>query len=92
MSGQTNLHDVLDIVSRILIWSFLFTMVLVILWFCIIALGGEMPYRAHSAFPHLSAEKFSLVHYSLMIWAKVLAFVLFLFPYLAIRIVMRARA
>ncbi len=91
MNETTGQDQALRTTARILIWCFVFSMALLTLWFGFVALGGGLVYRLHGLFFDISEQHFALTHYLGMALMKISAFVFFLFPYIAIRIVLRDR-
>jgi len=90
MSQSSNSDDPLQAIARVLLWCFVMSMALLLLWSCLIVFAGDMIYGVHSRFLDMTRQQFNLVHYALMVATKVGVFVLFLFPYVAIRLVQRA--
>lgn len=91
MPDPVRLDDALRTVADVLLWCFILSVALLVLWFCIIVLAGGPVYRLHCLFFEISRRHFALVHYGGMGLAKVGAVSLFLFPYVAIRIVLGKR-
>ena len=91
MNESTNLNDLLKVFSTVLIWCFALSAAFILLWFCLIAFGGDLIYRLHSIFYDMPRGHFALAHYCGMAFAKVGAFGLFLFPYIGVRVVLRRR-
>ena len=66
--------------------------VLVLLfWLGALALGGDLAYSVHAKIVPISREQFYVINYAGGLMTKATIFVLFLFPYIAIRLVIRKR-
>ncbi len=82
----------LEVVSRILLGAFLLGMGLLVVWFAALMLFGDFVYALHSPFFKIGRTQFDAIHYAGMAFTKILLFVVFLFPYLAVRWTLRRRA
>ena len=91
MDGPNGRDGALRTTSEVLIWCFAFSMGMLLVWFGFVALAGDWVYSVHSCFFDISREHFALTHYLGMAFWKVGAFMLFLFPALAVRLVLRKR-
>jgi hypothetical protein len=83
--------ELLHAVSRVLVVAFLLGMALLVVWFGAFMLFGDFIYTTHGAFFKISRAHFDAIHYAGMAFTKIILFVGFLFPYLAIRGVLRTR-
>ena len=93
MSETTGFEDGLRTVGKVLLWCFVFSMAMLALWFGMIALAAGPIRRLHGLLmPPLTPDHFALVHYAGMAGLKVAAIMLFGFPCVAIRIVLRKRS
>jgi len=91
VSEPNNVDDALVAISKVLIWCFVFSFVLMLVWFVLFVLPGNIVYRVHSLFFEISEPQLEIVHYCGMALMKMVSFWLFLFPYVAIRLVLRSR-
>ena len=89
MADVADARNALHAVARVLMWCVLLSGAILLLWFCMLAFAGEWVYRMHSQFIPVSREHFAFVHYGGLALFKGAVLVLFLVPYLAIRIVLR---
>ncbi len=88
MTGQE--QDLfLERMAGILIRCFLMTIALLFVWFIFFALAGGFVYDLHSRWFDLNWYDLNLFFYIGMATLKISAFVFFLFPYIAIRLVLR---
>lgn len=75
--------------ARTLLWCFVLSVVLLCVWAIVYLALGRWAYGFQTRWFELSRHEFDLVMYCGMGLVKILAFVLFLIPYIAIRIAMR---
>ena len=91
MNESSNYISDLDILPSILIRCFVIGVVFVMLWFIFFLLSGDAGYRIHTKLFQISRHEYDLLNYYGMAFVKVCNFLFFLFPYIAIRIVLRQR-
>jgi hypothetical protein len=91
MNESSNYISDLDILSSILIRCFVIGVVFVMFWFIFFLLSGDAGYRIHTKLFQISRHEYDLLNYYGMAFVKVCNFLFFLFPYIAIRIVLRQR-
>ncbi len=79
--------------ARVLIWCFALSVALLIIWFVFYLILGDWAHNIHAKmFDEVSRRDYELINYCGMAVVKVFAFFFFLTPYLAIRLVLRAKA
>jgi len=91
MSEPTNVDDLLDAIARVLIRAFVIGLLLLGLSFATILLGKDMIHDVHGEWFDLTPNQFDLVFYSVLAIGKTFLFLLFLAPYVSIRLVLRKR-
>jgi NADH:ubiquinone oxidoreductase subunit 6 (subunit J) len=91
MLERDTVTELLEAGSRILLGAFFLGMALLLLWFGVVMLLGDFVYAVHSAFFKISRAQFDAIHYAGMALTKIMLFLLFLFPYLATRWVLKKR-
>ncbi len=91
MSESSSITNVLETISSVLIRCFFIGVVFVSLWFLFFLLGGYAAYGMHSRLFQISRHEYDLLNYYGMAYMKISNFLLFLFPYIAIRMVMKKR-
>ena len=84
--------NLLDRVAGIFLWCFLLSFALLLLWFVFYLLAGDWAYSIHAGWFELSRRDFALVNYWGMAFTKFCAIIIFLFPYLSIKLVMRKKS
>jgi len=83
--------NLLDRVAGIFLWCFLLSFALLLLWFDFYLLAGDWAYSIHAGWFELSRRDFALVNYWGMAFTKFCAIIIFLFPYLSIKLVLRKK-
>jgi hypothetical protein len=91
MSNLNNANEVLGVIGQVLIRCFVMGVLVLLFWLAALALGGDLAYSVHAKFVPISREQFYLIHYTGGLMTKATIFFLFLFPYIAIRLVIRKR-
>lgn len=76
-----------DILQSFLGWSALINYLLLTFWFVLYGCCADWIYRLHSRWFTLSRQQFATIHYGGMAIFKILTFMLFLAPYLALCII-----
>ena len=80
----------LESLAGIFIRCFFLAVALLLVWFFFYVLGGgAWSYSINSPWSALSRHDFDLLNYYAMAFVKIYAILFFLFPYLAIRLVLR---
>ncbi len=92
MKDGPGCENVMKDVARVLLYCFILTMSLILVWFFFIVFAWDLTFRVHTHFLDITRQQFDLVHYAGISLTKAAAFILFLIPYIAIRIVLRNRA
>ena len=77
--------------AGIFIRSFFMGYTLLILWFLIFIFEPDWMYRLQSQWFEMSRSSFNIIHYCGMGLLKISLIVFFLFPYLAIRMILRKK-
>lgn len=76
---------ILDDIADILLRSFIYGIVLLCIWFVVIAGAGDFVYKVHTSFIGLSRHAFNMLHYGGMMLVKMGLLIFFLIPYIAIK-------
>jgi hypothetical protein len=91
MNESSSVISDLEVLSGILIRCFVIGVVFITLWFIFFLLGGDEGYTLHALLFQITRHEYDLLNYYGMAFVKGLNFLLFLFPYLAIKMVLRRR-
>ena len=78
----------LETTSKVLIRCFWMAFAVLVLWGLMILAGGEWKYAIPEQWFGLTPHEFDVINYSGIIIMKVFVFPAFLFPYIAIRMVL----
>jgi hypothetical protein len=89
MNEPSSVISNLEVLSGILIRCFVIGVVFIMLWFIFFLFGGDEGYTLHALLFQISRHEYDLLNYYGMAFVKGLNFLLFLFPYLAIKMVLR---
>jgi hypothetical protein len=91
MSNSKETNDFFDTLAKVLLRCWIFGFVLVSIWFGVYLLAGDLVLRLHGHWFGLSKHELDLIFYCGMGLLKLLVYVFFFFPWLAIRLVLRSR-
>lgn len=86
---STQITEWLDVVAKLLLRCWLFGFLLLLLWFGMFMLAGDVIYNLHGKMFGLSPHELSLIHYSGMAFVKLTVILFFFFPWAAIKLVLR---
>ena len=89
MNNSNSTNELLEAIGQVLIRCFAMGMVILLFWAGSLALMGDLTYNVHTAFISISRQQFDIIHYSGLLITKMVIFVLFLLPYIAIRLVIK---
>jgi len=76
----------LELLRAVLGWSAILNLLFVSVWFALFRGMHDRMYAMHSRWFHLSEETFDGIHYGGMAAYKVATWLLFIMPYVALRI------
>jgi hypothetical protein len=92
MNEATDLNNFLEVTAKILIRCFILNFALILLWFMFYLIGSsEWGYELHSKIFDITRHEFTLINYCGIAFAKLCNFILFLIPYVAIRLVLKLK-
>jgi hypothetical protein len=83
--------NLLDRAADVFLYCFLMSFALLLLWFVFYLLAGDWAYSIHTGWFELSRHDFDLVNYWGMAFTKFCAIIIFLFPYLSIKLLLRKK-
>ncbi len=90
MNELGDLKNRLEITSRILLRCFILNFALILFWFFLFLIGnGQWGYEIHSKIFDITRHEFVLINYCGMAFVKLCNIIFFLFPYVAIRLVLK---
>ena len=79
--------NILDVVSRVLIRCFWGGVIFLLIWIVFFITLGDGIYSVHSRWFTISRQQFDMINYSGIALIKGFVFLVFLLPYICIRIV-----
>ena len=91
MSNSTNTDQMLEVIGQVLIRCVVMGVVALLFWWAGLAFMGDLVYGLHSKLTPMTRQQFNVVHYAGMLTTKAAVSLLFFFPYIAIRLVIRKR-
>lgn len=91
MSDSNSANEMLEVIGQVLIRCVVMGVLVLFFWWGALALVGDLAYSVHAKFAPLSRQQFDVIHYAGMLMTKAMISVLFLFPFIAIRLVIRKR-
>jgi hypothetical protein len=91
MPDFQRIDDLLDALAMVLLRCFLLGMVLLLVWAGVFLAAGDLLYRLWGPLFALSQHEMNLMHFYGIMFVKCLVLLFFLFPHIAIRLVLRKR-
>jgi hypothetical protein len=89
MNELGDLKNRLEITAKILLRCFILNFALILFWFFFFLIGnGQWGYEVHSRIFDITRHDFVLINYCGMAFVKLCNIIFFLFPYVAIRLVL----
>ena len=92
MTESKNVDDLFDTLAKILLRCFVMGYALLLLWFVIYVLAGDWMNGVSGKLFGLTPHEANMVHYFGISGVKCAVILFFLFPYIAIRLVLRRRS
>jgi hypothetical protein len=92
MCNSNNADEMLEVISQVLIRCVVIGVVVLLFWWGGLALMGDLVYGVHSKLTPMARQHFNVIHYAGMLTTKAAVSLLFFFPYIAIRLVVKKRA
>ncbi len=84
-------NNLLDTVAGILLRCFVLSICLLLFWFVFYLLAADWAYSIHSKWFEIDRHNFDLMNYYGMGILKIAAFLLFLFPFVSIKLILRKK-
>jgi hypothetical protein len=91
MSDPQQTNDLLDAVARVLLRCFILSYLFLLLWVGCYLLAGDLFYRINGPLFGLTQHEMNLMSFYGIVLVKCFAFLVCLFPYIAIRMVLQKR-
>ena len=84
-------RDFFEVLARIMLRCSIFGFLLLLVWVGVFLLASNVITDLHGPMFHLSQHDLSVVHYSGMAFVKLCVLLFFVFPWIAIRLVLSQR-
>ena len=91
MSNRSTIDEVLEVVAQFLIRCTIMGVVVLLIWWGVLELAGDLAYSVHSRIAPMTRAQFEIMHYAGMLLTKAGVSLLFFFPFIAIRLVLSKR-
>lgn len=85
------IDEVLEVLAQILLRCAIMGIIVLLIWWGALALFGDLAYSVHSRIAPMTRPQFELIHYVGMLMTKAGVSLMFFFPYIAIRLVIKKR-
>lgn len=92
MNNSCDIDEILEVISQVLIRCVVIGILVLLIWWGALALAGDLVYSVHSKMTPVARPHFNAIHYAGMLTTKAGVSLLFFFPYIAIRLVIKKRA
>ena len=86
MNASANTGELFDTAASVLIRCFLLGILLLLVWGVLILFAGEYVYCLHYTLIPITRQQFYAIHYAGMAFTKITICLLFLLPYLGIKL------
>ena len=91
MGNSSNIDEILEVVGQVLVMCVVMGVIVLLIWWGALALMGDFTYSIHTKLTPMTKQTFNVIHYAGMQTTKAVVSLLFLFPYIAIRLVIKKR-
>jgi hypothetical protein len=91
MARSTEVNEWLDTIATVLLRCFVLGLAILLLWFVAYLLASDLMYRQGKLFD-LTPHEINVINFCGIAFVKVCVLLFFLFPYLAVRLVLRIRS
>ena len=91
MYNSNSANETLEMIGQVLIRCFIMGVFVLLFWWGALAIMGDLAYSIHTKIVPMRRQQFDVIHYVGMLMTKATISVLFLFPYIAIRLVIKKR-
>jgi hypothetical protein len=88
---EDELNNLLDAVAGICLRCFILSICLLLLWFVFFLVGRDWVYSIHSRWFEIDRYSFDIMCYYLMGITKIVTFLFFLLPFIAIKLILRKK-
>ena len=92
MSNTNTVDEALAVIAQVLGRCAVMGIAVLFIWWGALELMGDLAYRIHSTVAPMTRAQFDIIHYGGLLLTKAGVSLLFFFPYIAVRLVIRKRA
>jgi len=92
MSDANNMNEILEVIAQVLIRCFVIGVLVLFFWLGALMLAGDLTFNVQSGIIPITQQQFNVINYAGMLTLKALIFILFLLPYISIRLVITKRS
>jgi hypothetical protein len=89
MSESTQTTEFFDTLAKVLLRCFVLGFLLLLIWVGAFALARDVIHNLHGEMFGLTPHELNIIHYCGIAFVKLCVFLFFLFPWIAIRLVLR---
>ena len=89
MNEQNDSKSCLEMAAQVLIRCFIGGVILLLVWFLAFLVAGDWLYAVNAKWFSVTREQFVLVNYCGIAAVKLFVYVVFLIPYICVRLVLR---
>lgn len=91
MNNMNTVDEVLEVSAQVLARCTVIGVISLLFWWGALELFGDLAYSIHSKIAPMSREQFDIIHYVGMLATKAGVSLLFFFPFIAIKLVIKKR-
>lgn len=92
MSDANNTNETLEAIAQVLIRCFVIGVLVLFFWLGGLMLAGDLTYNVQTRIIPITLQQFNVINYAVMLITKTAIFVLFLLPYISIKLVTTKRS
>ena len=89
--SPTEVNDLLDAVAKVLFWCVVIGVLILLLSFGMVLVGGDVAHSIHSKWFDVTRHEFDVIVYCALTFGKTCLTFFFLIPWLSIRLVLPRR-
>lgn len=85
------IDEILEVTAQVLIRCTVMGVIVLLIWWGALALFGGLVYSVHARIAPITRQQFDIIHYVGILMTKAAVALLFFFPYVATRLVIKKR-
>jgi len=91
MSNTDTVDEAIEVIAHVLVRCTVMGVIVLLIWWGALELFGDLAYSVHAKIAPMSRQQFDIIHYVGILMTKAAVSLLFFFPYIAIRLVIKKR-